>query len=360
MTVERIGNFSRKRAHRLVLLALISLLVAFSLWSVWLLVRSQSLRGEVDLYFGWLDEIGAVRQSLEELREPGREPAPELDEFRRRAARRSLEVDDPALQVALRKLSLDLAALEDDPSGGADAPDALWQASVAALSAAQALEAEVREHVARLHQELDGHWRAVRLLVLGALLLAASNLALVVAVQRRRLELETAHRRALRSSRHDPLTGLWNREGILRLLGHELNRASRSGTPIGVILADLDNFTAVNELVGQAQGDYVLEQVAERLRSLVRPYDTMGRFGGDSFLLVLPSCDATATEQVCERLRESVNQHEIEHAFGRIHVTLNIAQLTVEDAETMDVDTLLRRLQEGIDVSKSSIPRPEF
>ena len=358
MTVERIGNFSRTRVHRLVFLALISLLVAFSLWSVWLLVRSQALRGEVDRYFGWLDEIGAVRQRLEELREPGREPVPELEEFRHRAAQWSLEADDPGLQVALRKLSLDLAALRDDDSGGA--PDALWQASVAALSAAQALEAEVREHVAGLHEELDGHWRAVRFLVFGALLLAASNLALVVAIHRRRLELEKAHRRAIRSSRHDPLTGLWNREGILRLLGHELNRASRSGTPVGVILADLDNFTAVNELVGQAQGDYVLEQVAERLQSLVRPYDTMGRFGGDSFLLVLPSCDATATEQVCERLRESVNSHEVEHAFGRIQVTINIAQLTVEDAETMDVDTLLRRLHEGIDVSKTAIPRPEF
>lgn len=345
-----------RRAHRLLFVFLITALAAFSLWSVWLLARAQGLRDELDRSFGWLEEVSAVRAELERLRgaAPG-EPRVDLDAFRRKTERLSRQTDDPALRLALRKLRL---ALEQLPRASGDA-DALWQASVAALAAAEAFEARLRAQVARLHRDLGGHWRSLWLLVPGTLLLAGSNLALLVAIHRRRLELESAHAQVLSSARHDPLTGLWNREGIVRLLGHELVRAARSQAPLGVILADLDDFKAVNDLVGFDQGDFILEQVGQRLQSLVRPYDTLGRFGGVSFLVVLPACDATATEQVAQRLRQAVEEREVEHAFGRLRVRLSLARTTVDRAAETDVDTLLRTLREGIDAKqKTTATRP--
>lgn len=369
MQAERIKSRQRSRGHRLLFLVLIALLVAFSLWSLWLLSRAHQLRGELDFYFGWLDQVQAVRGELERWREQGaavEEKSGWLETFRREAEQLLRQTEDPGVRVALQKLRLALdqvaaQAADSLPGDASDTldSDALWQASVAALAAAEELGESVRGHVTRLHRSLGAHWRSLRWLVAGALLLAGSNLALLFVIQRRRLEVEKAHEEVLRSARHDPLTGLWNREGILRLLGHELVRAARSQTPLSVILADLDNFQAVNELLGHDQGDYILEQVSKRLVSLVRPYDSLGRVGGDSFLLVLPDCDGSATNLVVERLRAAVNDRDVKHAFGRIRVTLNLALRTVKRASETDVDTLLRQLQTGIDVSKT-IPRPTF
>lgn len=332
-------------------------LVAFCFWSVWLLARAQPLRGELDRSFGWLEEVSAVRAELERRRDAaagGTEV--DLDAFRRRTERLSRQTDDPGLRLTLQQLQ---SALDRLPEAGEDADaDTLWQASVAALAAAEAFEERIRSQVTRLHRDLGGHWRSLWLLVPGVLLLAASNLVLLLAVHRRRLELESAHARALASSRHDPLTGLWNREGILRLLGLELARAARSQAPLGVILADLDDFQTVNDLVGHDQGDFIIEQVGKRLQALVRPYDTLGRFGGVSFLLVLPACDAAATEQVARRLKTAVDEREMEHAFGHIRVTLSLARTTVERAGETDVDAVLRTLRKGVGERRTANPGP--
>lgn len=347
-----------RRARRLVVTFLTGVLVAFSAWSVWLLARAQPLRDELDRSFGWLEEVSAARAELERRRDfSAGEPLADLGAFRLRTERLSRQIEDPGLRLALQQLQL---ALDPLVEAGEDADaDTLWQASVAALAAADAFEARIRAQVARLHRDLAGHWRSLWLLVPGVLVLAASNLVLLFAVDRRRRELEGAHAQAMSSARHDPLTGLWNREGIVRLLDHELVRAGRSQAPLGVILADVDDFKAVNDLLGFDQGDFVLEQIGKRLQSMVRPYDTLGRFGGDSFLLVLPACDASATEQVARRLEKAVGEREVEHALGRIRVTLSLARTTVERARETDVDTVLRVLQEGVDESRTTIPRPD-
>ena len=223
---------------------------------------------------------------------------------------------------------------------------------MAARAAAEDVETQLRRHVSDLHQRLGTHWRSLWFLVVGTLVLAGSNLALLVMSRRRRSDLESAHSEALRQATHDPLTGLWNREGILRLLGHELNRATRSKRPLGAVLTDIESFEQVNDLLGQDQGDDILRQVAERLQSLVRPYDTMGRFGGDSFLTVLPDCDAGATIQIARRLRAAVDGRDVEHAHGRIRLTLQVAQVTIEQAEDTDLDTVLRQLRQGIEADK--------
>ncbi len=352
MQPEGIHVRPRKRSHRLLFLLLIGLLVGFSVWSLWLLVRAQRLRAELDLHFGWIEDVHAVSGELEQLlgRDgPGGEGEPSflLETFRRGSDDLLRGARDPQVQVAAQSLRLALDELPLPAEAGS--PDALWSAAVAALAAAEALESQLRQHVTALHQRLGTHWRSLWLLVVGTLVLAGSNLALLVAIQRRRLESETAHSEVLRQATHDPLTGLWNREGIVRLLGHELNRARRSEAPLGAVLADIEGFGHVNDLLGHDQGDDILRQVARRLQSLVRPYDTMGRFGGDSFLIVLPACDMGATGQIVHRFRAAVGDRDVEHAHGRIRLSLNLAQITVDRAEETDVDTVLRQLRQKIE-----------
>ena len=114
-------------------------------------------------------------------------------------------------------------------------------------------------------------------------------------------------REALREqATHDGLTGLLNRTSILEKLDDELSRAARNGSSVSVLMIDLDRFKSVNDTQGHLAGDAVLREAASRLRSASRRYDSVGRYGGEEFLVVLPGCEAPAARVQAERLREAV------------------------------------------------------
>lgn len=122
----------------------------------------------------------------------------------------------------------------------------------------------------------------------------------------------------------DALTGVWNRAMILELLTREMTRSRREHRPLGVIMADVDHFKRVNDTHGHLGGDVVLCQVAQRLLAVLRPYDTVGRYGGEEFLIVLPGCDAATTAALAERLRGSVAAEPMAWEGSRIPVTLSL------------------------------------
>ena len=97
---------------------------------------------------------------------------------------------------------------------------------------------------------------------------------------------------------HDHLTGLWNRGAVLNLLQREEQRRQRSGEALGVIMVDVDHFKAINDSYGHLVGDVVLTEVARRLTASVRGYDSVGRYGGEEFLIILPACDPQAWSSV--------------------------------------------------------------
>jgi two-component system cell cycle response regulator len=105
---------------------------------------------------------------------------------------------------------------------------------------------------------------------------------------------------------HDDLTGLWNRAMVRDNLMTELSRGKRAGKPVAVVLADLDHFKNVNDTHGHAAGDAILREAAARMRLALRTYDSIGRYGGEEFLIVLPSCDTDAAVDVAERARVCV------------------------------------------------------
>ena len=122
---------------------------------------------------------------------------------------------------------------------------------------------------------------------------------------------------------HDALTGLWNRGAILDILKRELVRAQREGTAVGVILSDLDHFKNINDTYGHLAGDAVLRESAQRISAAVRPYDAVGRYGGEEFLIVLLGSHEVTMKQ-SERIRTLVGAEPVSTAEGAIPITLSM------------------------------------
>jgi len=104
----------------------------------------------------------------------------------------------------------------------------------------------------------------------------------------------------------DCLTRLLNRAGIMDALNHELSRSHRSREPFAVIMADVDHFKHINDTYGHPAGDEVLCEVATRIKTSLRAYDSVGRFGGEEFLGIIPGCDEPTAFQVAEKIRQAV------------------------------------------------------
>lgn len=114
--------------------------------------------------------------------------------------------------------------------------------------------------------------------------------------------------RTSRSAREDPLTGLKNREVFLRTLVTEIRRAERYGSPLSMLLLDLDGFKEVNDRYGHLLGDLVLQRFGELLRNSVRESDVACRYGGEEFVVVLPETDRLGAFDVGERIRGRVER----------------------------------------------------
>ena len=105
---------------------------------------------------------------------------------------------------------------------------------------------------------------------------------------------------------HDPLTGLMHHRAIQERVAVELKRAQREGTPVALVMLDVDNFKSFNDTYGHPVGDRVLRQVAESLRRIARETDTVGRYGGDEFCAILPGADREAASAFVQRLGQDI------------------------------------------------------
>ena len=154
--------------------------------------------------------------------------------------------------------------------------------------------------------------------------------AMVIMVMRARVELLIG--RLYDAARTDPLTGLANRRGFRELLDLDLERARRSGTPMGVLLGDLDDFKDYNDRLGHHLGDLALQRIARLLGEHKGPLDTAARIGGEEFALIVPDASAERVRALAERLRRVIHQ---EFASGRVPLTISFgAALYPEHSET--------------------------
>lgn len=125
-------------------------------------------------------------------------------------------------------------------------------------------------------------------------------------------------------SSRDPLTGLSNRRSFTHVLEQELDRVARLGDDALLLMVDVDHFKRINDTHGHVVGDAVLRQLAARLLECVRPMDTVARFGGEEFAIVLPNCSHSYAEVVAERVRQSVASLPICVAGLSLPVTVSV------------------------------------
>lgn len=159
-----------------------------------------------------------------------------------------------------------------------------------------------------------------------------------------------AAREAMRSAAcHDPLTGLSNRREIFATLERELARSEREKRPVGIILADIDDFKNINDQLGHIAGDEVLVEIGRRLRYGLRAYDVVGRYGGEEFLLVLPGCDLRSTLRRAEQIRASVAESPIRTSEGQRNVTVSMGVIaSADDHRVYDLQSLLHQADLGL------------
>jgi two-component system, cell cycle response regulator len=130
---------------------------------------------------------------------------------------------------------------------------------------------------------------------------------------------------------HDTLTEIWNRGAILEALNREVWRARREGSSLGVLMGDLDHFKSVNDTYGHLAGDCVLREVARRMRTNTRPYDSLGRYGGEEFLILLPGCGGSETREKAERLRYAITRDPVDTPAGALKVTMSFGGVSTGD-----------------------------
>jgi diguanylate cyclase (GGDEF)-like protein len=138
--------------------------------------------------------------------------------------------------------------------------------------------------------------------------LAGSFLVASVTVRAQRGRLEDGLRRETLAARTDALTGLANRRELAERFDHEQERALRHGTPLALLVADLDHFKAVNDRHGHEQGDRVLRAVGQVLAEQCRSVDVVARLGGEEFAVLMPNTDLEGATDVAERLRRHVGR----------------------------------------------------
>jgi two-component system, cell cycle response regulator len=147
---------------------------------------------------------------------------------------------------------------------------------------------------------------------------------------------------------HDELTGLANRRVVLDEIAKEHSRHLREGGSFAIVLIDLDHFKSINDTRGHPAGDAVLKEVSRRMASCVRPYDTVGRYGGEEFIVVARSCDRTGAMVLAERILNSLRSGPIETSQGPLSVTVSCGVAISSSDKPLDPQELIHLADEAL------------
>lgn len=142
----------------------------------------------------------------------------------------------------------------------------------------------------------------------------------------------------------DPLTGVLNRRAMVKQIKFELARSQRFHTNIALLLVDVDHFKAYNDRMGHVLGDVALKEIAKALKDNVRKVDTVARFGGEEFCVILPQADVEAAKEVAEKLCASVREIKLRGAekqeLGHLSISIGIAVVPGNESHLDDDDTV--------------------
>lgn len=190
---------------------------------------------------------------------------------------------------------------------------------------------------------------------LNARRLRHKSIALEKLVAERTRELEESRELLRIQATHDGLTGLLNRGAILQLLAKEIERMQRKGTTLVAALVDLDHFKHVNDTRGHLAGDEALRHFAEAVKAHLRPYDHVGRYGGEEFLLVLTELPAEIVTERLTRLHGAITHLTVKPPEGEFTVDCSMGAAVASAAGgPVSVETLLAAADEALYEAKAS------
>jgi len=181
-------------------------------------------------------------------------------------------------------------------------------------------------------------------------------------VEERTFELEVAMRElqevnaALeRKSGEDALTGIFNRRHLNRQLETEFRRAYRQQTTLSMLMLDIDHFKPINDQHGHLIGDQILMQLATLLKQqLRRASDTLCRYGGEEFAVLLPNTELEGAQALAQELRNAVREHVFETDAGPLHITMSIGVAQAEPGDFSVAEQLLAAADKALYEAKHS------
>jgi diguanylate cyclase (GGDEF)-like protein/PAS domain S-box-containing protein len=176
----------------------------------------------------------------------------------------------------------------------------------------------------------------------------------ITALKQVEAELRQAREELEFKASHDSLMPLLNRGAILDMLERELARSVREDSSTAVLLGDLDHFKNINDLHGHPIGDAVLLEVSNRLLKTVRPYDMVGRYGGEEFLVVLPGCAASDALARANQLRQAIAATPILTTHGPLLMTISIGVLVAQDWGKPTTAEILREVDAALYDAKAA------
>jgi diguanylate cyclase (GGDEF)-like protein len=173
----------------------------------------------------------------------------------------------------------------------------------------------------------------------------------IIALQDQLLEAQATLRE---QATRDALTKVWNRRTILEILEREIDRAQREISPLSLAMGDLDHFKQINDTFGHLAGDAVLREAVRRMRGSIRSYDSLGRFGGEEFLLVLPGCEESDAVRLAERMRLEIARRPVEWQGQAIPVTASFGVTSLPLSARSTVETLLKAADSALYQAKQA------
>jgi diguanylate cyclase (GGDEF)-like protein len=212
---------------------------------------------------------------------------------------------------------------------------------VAALHARFAIDREIDRNATLQRQLSESEQRRVELQRRTWLAITAGSIALLLMTTL--LIGARRHRRQLAALANlDSLTGLPNRRHMAQLTVQALERAAREGEPLTIALIDLDHFKAINDRCGHAGGDQVLREFARLARATLRADDTLGRWGGEEFLVTMPGTTLDVALAVVERVRAAALTIAVPATGGNVRVSMS-AGLAMSEFQQTSLDALVAR-----------------
>ena len=179
--------------------------------------------------------------------------------------------------------------------------------------------------------------------------------ARVAQLQRENIDLIMKNRVLAEVSARDALTGLYNRWYVMEKIESEMNRSLRHGSPVALLMLDIDHFKRINASFGHAAGDQVLKSFGQVLRESCRVYDVPGRYGGEEFCIILPETRVGSTTAVAERIRQRLAASSLDIGSDRVAITASIGIAGMEaDGGIVSSAALIERADRALYSAKNN------